>query len=129
MIKADRHANTALPTKKTGVARLLAATRYSASGLTAAFQHEAAFRLELIAFMLLAPLGLWLGESRIEQILLLASLILVLLVELINSAIEATVDRGGEEFHALAGRAKDLGSAAVFVALVLVVFIWGMILF
>lgn len=117
-----------LPPRQKGVARLIAATRFSLAGLKAAFQHEEAFRLEVVIFCILAPLGLWLGQSRVEQVLLVGSLFFVLLMELVNSALEATIDRGGSEFHILAGRAKDIGSAAVFVALVLVVFTWGMLL-
>jgi len=114
-----------LPPKKEGVARLIAATGFSLAGLKAALQHEQAFRLEVVIFCILA---LWLGQSRVEQVLLVGSLFIVLLMELINSALEATIDRGGSEFHTLAGRAKDIGSAAVFVALLLVVFVWGMLL-
>ena len=117
-----------LPPKKKGMARLIAATGFSLAGLKAALQHEEAFRLEVVIFCILAPAGLWLGQSRVEQVLLVGSLFIVLLMELINSAVEATIDRGGSEFHVLAGRAKDIGSAAVFVALVLVVFTWGMLL-
>ena len=117
-----------LPAKKKGLARLIAATGFSLAGLKAALQHEEAFRLEIFAFCILAPAGLWLGQSRVERVLLVGSLFVVLLMELINSAIEATIDRGGSEFHILAGRAKDIGSAAVFVALLLVVFTWGMLL-
>jgi len=117
-----------LPPKKEGVARLIAATGFSLAGLKAALQHEVAFRLEVVIFCILAPTGLWLGQSRVEQVLLVGSLLLVLLMELINSALEATIDRGGSEFHTLAGRAKDMGSAAVFVALLFVVFVWAMLL-
>lgn len=124
MIKPDSQ----LPSKKKGLARLLAATGFSLAGLKAALQHEEAFRLEVVAFCILAPAGIWLGQSRIEQVLLVGSLFIVLLMELINSALEATIDRGGSEFHTLAKRAKDIGSAAVFVALLLVLFTWGMLL-
>jgi diacylglycerol kinase (ATP) len=117
-----------LPPKKKGMARLIAATGFSLAGLKAALQHGEAFRLEVVIFCILAPAGLWLGQSRVEQVLLVGSLFIVLLMELINSAVEATIDRGGSEFHVLAGRAKDIGSAAVFVALILVVFTWGMLL-
>ena len=117
-----------LPRKKKGVARLIAATDFSLAGLKAAFQHEEAFRIEVVVFCILAPLGLWLGQSRVEQVLLVGSLFVVLLMELINSALEATIDRSGSEFHTLAGRAKDIGSAAVFVALLLVVFVRAMLL-
>lgn len=117
-----------LPPKKKGMARLIAATDFSLAGLKAAWQHEEAFRLEAILFCFLAPLGLWLGHSRVERVLLVGSLFFVLLMELVNSALEATIDRDGSEFHILAGRAKDIGSAAVFVALLLVIFTWGMLL-
>lgn len=117
-----------LPPKKKGMARLIAATSFSIAGLAAALQHEEAFRLEAFAFCILAPAGLWLGQSRVEQVLLVGSLFIVLLMELINSALEAVIDRHGNEFHALAKRAKDIGSATVFVALLLVLFTWGMLL-
>ena len=120
--------NSQLPPKEKGLPRLIAATRFSLAGLRAALQHEEAFRLEAFLFCLLTPIGLWLGESSVEQVLLVGSLFVVLLMELINSAIEATIDRSGIEFHVLAGRAKDIGSATVFVALLLVVFTWGMVL-
>lgn len=117
-----------LPPKKKGVARLIAATKYSLNGLHAAWQHEEAFRLEVIAFCVLAPLGLWLGQSEAERVLLVGVLFQVLLMELLNSAIEAVVNRGGLEYNELAGRAKDIGSAAVFISLLLVVFVWGILL-
>lgn len=117
-----------LPPKKQGMARLIAATRFSFAGLSATWRNEEAFRLEVFVSIVLAPIGIWLGESRVEQVLLVGCLFLVLLVELLNSAIEAVVDRAGQEFHELAGRAKDTGSAAVFVAMVLGFFVWGMIL-
>ena len=116
------------PRKKSGIPRLVDATRVSTSGFAAAFRYEEAFRLEIFAFCVLAPLGIWVGESRIEQVLLVTSLVLVLLAELINSAIEAVVDRGGTEFDVLAGRAKDLGSAAVLLCLLLAIFVWAMVL-
>lgn len=117
-----------LPPKKQGIARLIAATRFSFAGLRATWRNEEAFRLEIFAFIVLAPIGIWLGQTRVEQVLLVGCLILVLLMELLNSAIEAVVDRAGEEFHELAGRAKDIGSAAVFIAMMLVLFVWGMLL-
>lgn len=79
-------------------------------------------------FVVLAPLGIWLGQSGVERALLVGSLMLVLIVELLNSAVEALVDRIGSERHELSGVAKDLGSAAVFVALVLVVVVWSLVL-
>ncbi len=109
----------------TGIRRIVNATRYSANGLRAAWQNEAAFRLELMLALPLIPLAIWLGQTAFERLLLICSCLLVLLVELINSAIEAIVDRIGSEQHELSGRAKDLGSAAVLVSLVIVVLIWA----
>ncbi len=118
----------ALPPRKTGFARLIAATHCSMAGFKATFQNEEAFRLEIFGFLVLAPVALWLGESRVDKVLLIGSLLLVLLVEMINSAIEAVVDRGGSEYNELAGRAKDMGSAAVLTCLILAVFVWAMLL-
>ncbi len=112
----------------TGIRRLFRATGYSWAGLRAACQNEAAFRQELALCVVLTPLGLWLGEDGMERALLVGSLLLVLVVELLNSAIEAVVDRIGAEHHELSGRAKDMGSAAVLVALLNVVVIWALIL-
>lgn len=109
----------------TGIGRILRATRYSAQGFAHAWQHEAAFRQEVALAVILAPVAIWLGRTPMEQLLLIGSCVFVLAVELLNSAIEATVDRFGEEQHELSGRAKDLGSAAVFVALVLVAATWA----
>lgn len=112
-----------------GVKRLYNATLYSWAGLKAAFATEAAFRQEVIALLLLTPLAFVVGDHAIEWVLLIGSLLLVLMMELVNSAIEAVVDRLGTEYHPLSGRAKDIGSAAVFVALILAVFTWGAIIF
>jgi len=112
----------------TGITRIINAAGYSWAGLKAAFQHEAAFRQELALCVLMIPVGIWLGQSGVERALLIGSLLLVLIVELINSAIEAVVDRFGGEQHVLSGRAKDIGSAAVFVALLNVIVIWALIL-
>ena len=90
--------------------------------------HEGAFRQELALFFLLAPLGWWLGHGAVERVLLIGVLILVLIVELLNSAIEAIVDKASPDKHELAGRAKDMGSAAVFIAMTLVVFVWAAVL-
>jgi len=114
--------------KPTGLTRLLKATGYSWAGLCAAWRHEAAFRQEILLVVLLGPVGLWLGEGGVEKALLLGSLLLVVIVELLNSAVEAVVDRTGAEHHDLSGRAKDLGSAAVLVSLLLAALIWGLIL-
>lgn len=111
----------------TGIGRILRASVYSAQGFKAAWQNEAAFRQELLLTVVLAPLGVWLGQTALERALLLACLFIVLIVELLNSAIEAAIDRHGHEQHVLSGRAKDMGSAAVFTSLVLVVVIWGLI--
>ncbi|MFA5627753.1 MAG: diacylglycerol kinase [Thiohalomonadaceae bacterium] len=112
-----------------GFARIFKACGYSRQGLQAALKYEEAFRLELIACVALFPLALWLGENGIERALLVGSLLLVLVVELLNSAIEAVVDRISTESHVLSGRAKDIGSAAVLLALLNVLIVWGLVLF
>ena len=112
----------------TDVGRIVQAFAYSMSGLRAALDREAAFRQELMLLCVLAPLGAWLGESGVERALLVGSLVLVLVVELVNSALEATLDRIGTEPNDLTGRAKDIGSAAVFLAIVLAVLTWALIL-
>lgn len=114
---------------RTGVSRIAAAARYSARGLAACWRNEAAFRQEVLACLVLVPLGLWLGEGGLARALLLGSLLLVLVAEVINSALEAVVDRIGPEHHELSGRAKDLGSAAVFLALLNAALVWGLVLF
>ena len=113
---------------KTGFRRLINATGYSLSGLAAAARHEDSFRQELILAAAMVPLGLWLGASGIERALLVGSVLLVLIVELLNSAIEATVDRVSLDDHTLAKRAKDIGSAAVMMALANVGVVWLLIL-
>lgn len=112
----------------TGLTRIIKAGGYSLQGLTAAFKHEAAFRQELLLAIVLFPVALWFGETGLEKAILIASLLLVLIVELLNSAIEAVVDRIGSEHHELSGRAKDIGSAAVFIALANVIVTWPLIL-
>ena len=111
-----------------GFARIIRATKFSWHGLGAAFRNEAAFRQELALAVILAPVGLWLGANGLERALLIGTLLLVLIAELLNSAVEAAIDRHGSETHELAGRAKDLGSAAVFVALLNVPVTWGLLL-
>lgn len=111
----------------TGIGRVLRATKFSAQGLLAAWKNEAAFRQELILVVVLLPAAFWLGQTALERAALVACLLLVLIVELINSAIEAAIDRHGDEQHELSGRAKDMGSAAVFVSLLTVATIWGLI--
>ena len=108
--------------------RPLIALRCALAGLGAAWRHEIAFRLEVIAFFLLAPVSIFLGETGVERALLIGSLLLVLIVELGNSALEAGLDRISLETHPLTGRAKDIGSAAVFIALVNAAAIWLVIL-
>lgn len=110
------------------VARVIRAGGYSMAGLRAALAHEAAFRQELVLFVVLAPLGMWLGETGIERALLVGSLLLVLIIELLNSALEAMIDRLGKEHHELSGRAKDIGSAAVLLAIINVFVVWGVVL-
>ena len=125
-------ADTAQPVidryKPRGVLRLFRAFRASWLGLAGAFREEAAFRQELAVAAVVIPLGLWLGHTGVERALLVAPMILVLVVELVNSAIEATVDRIGLERHILAGLAKDIGSAAVFMSFVLLVVVWLLVL-
>lgn len=110
------------------VKRLGSATRFSMQGLQHAWRGEAAFRFEVILAALMLPVALVLDVAPLERIALVASIFLVLIVELINSAVEAVVDRIGPEHHPLSGRAKDLGSAAVFLALLLALFVWLTIL-
>jgi len=112
-------------TGRTGLRRIFYATIYSVQGFGHAWKHESAFRQEFALTVALVPVALWLGQSVVERALLIGTCLVVLIVELLNSAIEASVDRHGDEHHELSGRAKDLGSAAVFVSLVLVVLVWG----
>jgi len=104
------------------------AMRYSWQGLKATWRHEVSFRTEVCLFVVAAPLALWLGQSGMERALLLGSCLLVLAAELINSAIESVIERYGNSPHELAGRAKDMGSAAVFVLIVNVLAVWALVL-
>jgi diacylglycerol kinase (ATP) len=113
---------------KTGFKRLINAFGYSLAGFRAAYKHEDAFRQEFRLAIILIPLALWLPATAIGKALLIASVLLVIIVELINSAIEATVDRISLENHDLAKRAKDIGSAAVLVSLINVIVVWGLVL-
>jgi diacylglycerol kinase (ATP) len=113
---------------KTGLRRVLNATRYSLEGLAAAARHEDAFRQELIVFAITVPVALWLGRTGLERALLIGCLFLVLIVELVNSAVEAAVDRVSFENHRLAKRAKDIGSAAVMLSIVNAAVVWLLIL-
>ena len=114
--------------KARGLRRLYNAFHYSMSGLCKCFRHEEAFRQELFASLVVVPLGIWLGESGLERALLVGSWLIVLIVELLNSAVEATVDRVGSEHHKLSGRAKDIASAAVFMSIVSTLAVWGLVL-
>lgn len=111
-----------------GPRQIVRAMKWSWKGLRAAWSYEASFRLEVLICVVLLPAGLWLGRGAVEKALLAGSLLLVLAMELINSAVEAVVDKVSPEFHELAGRAKDMGSAAVFLLLANVGLCWGLIL-
>ena len=111
-----------------GPGRILKATVWSWQGLRAAWLHESSFRLEVYLLVVLTPLALWLGDNGLERAVLIGSCLLVLAAELLNSAVEAVIERYGPEHHELAGRAKDMGSAAVFVLMMNVLLCWGLIL-
>lgn len=109
---------------KGGLGRLFNALRYSAQGLSAAFRHEAAFRQELFLVVVLTPVAIWIGRSVGEMLLLLGALVFVLIVEILNSALEALADTITLEQHPLIGRAKDLGSAAVMLSIIFCTAVW-----
>jgi diacylglycerol kinase (ATP) len=111
-----------------GPLRIWHAFRWSMNGLALCWRLESSFRLEVYLFVLFAPLGAWLGQGGLEKALLVGTLLLVLAAEVMNSAIEAVVDRFGPEWNEMAGRAKDMGSAAVFVLMVNVILTWSLIL-
>jgi diacylglycerol kinase (ATP) len=115
--------------KNKGLKRIILAIGFSLQGLKSAFTHEAAFRQELLLAAIFMPLAFYLHVSQLERIILIFPIFLVIIIEIINSAIEAVVDRISTEQHELAGRAKDLGSAAVLIALLLTAYIWIEILF
>lgn len=112
----------------TGITRWKKALGFTWLGLKAAYKHEEAFRQEVFLLLVTFPLAFWLGETGIEIALLIGSVLLLLIVELLNSAIEAVVDRFGGEIHELSGRAKDMGSAAVFIAMINTGLTWFLIL-
>jgi diacylglycerol kinase (ATP) len=114
--------------KPTGLMRLLNACGNTYRGLVGAWREEAAFRQECALAVVLVPLGSWLADNGVERALLVGPVIFVLVVELLNSAIEAAIDRIGEERHTLSGLAKDMGSAAVFGSFLLLAFSWAMVL-
>jgi diacylglycerol kinase (ATP) len=113
---------------KTGIFRLIDAFNYSIKGLHAAWQNEAAIRQETMLILVAMPLAFFVGQSALQIIVLVSSVVFIFIVELINSAIENVVDRIGDEYHELSGRAKDIGSAAVLIALGLCAFNWVMII-
>ncbi len=111
--------------KATGFKRVINATRYSAQGLVSAWRYEAAFRQECSLAIILIPTAIYLDVESWQRVLMISCLVLVMIVELLNTAIEAAVDRIGDEYHELAGRAKDTGSAAVMISLMLTAYVWG----
>lgn len=111
-----------------GLKRFVNAIFFSFAGFKATWVHEEAFRQEVLAFIMAVPLAFWLTDNNIERVLLIASVVLVMVVELLNSAVEAVVDRIGVEYHELAGRAKDIGSAAVMLTIMLALATWLLIL-
>jgi diacylglycerol kinase (ATP) len=113
---------------KTGLRRLMNAFSYSIAGTLAAFKHEDAFRQEVVLAVVLTPIALYFGETAIDQALMISSLLFIIVVELLNSSIEATVDRISVKHHKLAKRAKDIGSAAVFFSLINAAVIWFLLL-
>lgn len=114
---------------KTGIARVIDAFGYSMKGFAAAWRYEAAFRQEVVLGIILIPAAFWLAQTPVELILLISSVFWVWMAELANSSVEAVVDRTGSEKHELSGRAKDIGSALVFVSLVLLALVWGIVAF
>jgi diacylglycerol kinase (ATP) len=114
--------------KPTGITRLLRAFGYSFQGFRCAWREEAAFRQEVALSLLVIPVGLYLGRSGVERALLVSPMLMILVVEILNSAVEAVVDRSGTERHPLAGMAKDMGSAAVMLSFVLLGTVWLLIL-
>jgi len=113
----------------TGIKRILKAGLFSWQGIRAALKHEEAFRQEILLALVLVPLAFWLGNTGMEIALMVACVLLVLIVEILNSAIEAVIDRFGLEHHELCGRAKDMGSAAVLLALINLTLVWVLVLF
>ena len=111
----------------TGLRRVVNATLYSVAGLRTAWRTEAAFRQECVTIAVLIPIAVWLGQSAVQRALLLCSCVFVLIVELVNTAIELVVDRVGTDHHELSGRAKDVGSAAVFTSIGLALLVWGLV--
>jgi len=116
--------------ERRGIKQIANAAKWSVQGLQATFKHEASFRLEFFLFLLLTPLAIYLAQSLMQLLLLIACMVLVLIIEILNSAIEAVVDMVcGEKYHDLAKRAKDMGSAAVFLSQLLVAACWGTVVY
>ena len=116
--------------ERRGLKQIVAAGKWSMEGLLATFKHEASFRLEFYLFLILAPTAIYIANSAMQLLLLIACMVFVLILEIINSAIEAVVDMVcGEERHELAKRAKDMGSAAVFLGQMLVVYTWSVVIY
>jgi len=115
--------------KQKGMAHLVSAIFWSRDGFYAALRDEAAFRQELVLFSLLTPVAIWMGGTAVETLFLVGSLFLVLIVELLNTAMEATVNRISTKWHILSKKAKDVGSAAVMLAIIHAVFVWIFILY
>ncbi|AZQ10794.1 diacylglycerol kinase [Shewanella khirikhana] len=116
------------PANNHGVKRIIRATGFSFKGLKSAWVHEAAFRQELILALIMVPFALWVDVSLIEKLLMILTVFIVLITELLNSAVEAVVDRIGDEIHPLSGQAKDIASAAVFMSLALCAIVWALVL-
>ncbi len=117
-----------MPKGATGIKRLINATGYSIAGLKATWKEEEAFRQELLLSIVMIPAAFWLGETAVQRALLIASVFIVLITEVLNSAVEAVVDRIGTDHHPLSGRAKDMGSAAVMLSLINAAVVWGLII-
>jgi len=117
-----------MASENTGIRRVILAAKYSWQGLTTCYRKEAAFRQEMWLTIVLAPVAIWLGDNNLERAILLGSLFMILIVELLNTGIENTVDRFGGELHKLSGRAKDMGSAAVMLTLLMTSVIWLLLL-
>jgi len=125
VIKAPENTRDA-STGSRGIRRLITATIDSVAGLASAWRSEEAFRLEVIVAMFLFPAALWIGSTALERVLLIGTIMLVMIVELLNTAVECTVDRIGTDHHHLSGKAKDVSSAAVFLSVLLATGVWGL---
>ena len=118
-----------MKSSRTGLTHIAYAFLYSMKGIAAAFRNESAFRIEIVFFIVLFPTGLYIGKTAVEKAVLVAVLFIVLIAEIVNSAIEAVVDRVGSDYHVLSGQAKDMASAAVLLSLLLAGTVWALILF